>query len=215
MALPTANCPVHQRDKGLDADCGIVLDRRTHFTLGPDSLPHEGPDRIVARVLAHVTPQIVDEYPRAKLSVTKRAIFVEPNQPFSTGEDPTVDLIVGLERLGRGLWIPNTEQHRWDPSHPEKHTQLLTAEPKSLRVTRARAIRLAKAENKRSTSPLCSFNIEALALMFVEYGDRRQRAASAAVALEARISGSRRAADSRPSWSVSADQGCGPGLRRR
>ena len=69
-----------------------------------------------------------------------------------------------------GLWIPNTDAERWDPSHPEKHTELLTADPKSLRVVRARAIRLAKAENKRPDSrpPLCSFNLEALGWMFVE-----------------------------------------------
>jgi hypothetical protein len=38
-------------------------------------------------------------------------------------------------------------------------------------VTRARAIRLAKAENKRTAvPPLCSFNLEAFALMFVDRG---------------------------------------------
>jgi hypothetical protein len=171
LAHGTANCPIHQRDKGLDADCGIVLDRRTHYTLGPESPAHEGPDETVSQMIAHIAPRLADEYPRVKLTATKRAIFVEVNQPLGTGEDPTVDFIVGLERQGEGLWIPNTEQHRWDPSHPEKHTELLTAEPKSLRVTRARAIRLAKAENKRSTPPLCSFNVEALAWMFVSHGD--------------------------------------------
>jgi hypothetical protein len=39
LAHRTANCPVHQRDVGLDADCGIVLDRRAYPTLGPDSPP--------------------------------------------------------------------------------------------------------------------------------------------------------------------------------
>lgn len=176
LAHGTANCPIHHRDNGMDADCGVVLDRRTHYMLGPDSLVHDGPDAIVDQVMSHIRPRIVDEFPRAKLSVTKRAILVEMNQPFNTGEDPTVDLIVGLERQGIGLWIPNSEQHRWDSSHPEKHTEMLTAEPKSLRVTRARAIRLAKAENKRETPPLCSFNIEALALMFVDPGDSEPEA---------------------------------------
>jgi hypothetical protein len=89
---------------------------------------------------------------------------------MASGEDPTVDLVIGLERRGVGLWIPNTEDDRWDPSHPEKHTEMLTAEPKPLRVTRARAIRLAKAENKRSTPPMCSFNVETFGLMFVIHG---------------------------------------------
>lgn len=170
IAHGTANCPIHQRDKGLDADCGVVLDRRTHYNLGPDSPTQEGPDAIISAMVTHLRPRIVEEYPAAKLTVTKRAILVEVNQPLGTGEDPTVDFIVGLQRRDEGLWIPNTESHGWDPSHPEKHTELLTADAKSLRVTRARAIRLAKAENKRSKPPLCSFNVEALAWMFVEYG---------------------------------------------
>ena len=68
---------------------------------------------------------------------------------------------------------PNTETEAWDPSDPEEHTRLLTtkSDPKALRVTRARAIRLAKAENKRTAvPPLCSFNLEAFGLMFVELG---------------------------------------------
>lgn len=176
LAHGTANCPIHQRDKGLDADCGIVLDRRTHRDLGPDSMAGAGSSEIVSSMVAHLAPRIVEEYPKAKLTITKRAIFVEMNQPLSTGEDPTVDFIVGLERRAAGLWIPNTEEDRWDPSDPEEHTDLLTADPKALRVTRARAIRLAKAENKQSTPPLCSFNVEALAWMFVDAAHREPEA---------------------------------------
>ena len=173
LAHGTANCPVHERDKGLDADCGIVLDRRSHSTLGPDSPQQEGPTRIVEQVRNHLRPKIRAEYPDATFRITKRAIFIRFGAPLPTGEDPTVDLVVGLERReAPGLWIPNTcEAERWDPSHPEMHTQLLTAKPKDLRVVRARAIRLAKAENKRTGKPpLCSFNLEALAWMFVEQG---------------------------------------------
>ncbi|MDV6296943.1 hypothetical protein R3Q02_28350 [Rhodococcus aetherivorans] len=184
LAHGTANCPVHQRDKGLDADCGVVLDRRFHQLLGPDSVTNEGPNRIVDRMLEHLRPRVLKQYPAARFDITKRAIFVEFHEPMSNGEDPTVDLVVGLRRREEGLWIPNTEQRRWDASHPEKHTDLLTAEPKSLRVTRARAIRLAKAENKRPGAkpepPVCSFNLEALALMFVQPG---QNVATALLAL--------------------------------
>lgn len=184
LAHGTANCPIHQRDKGLDADCGVVLDRRVHRELGPDSLDDAGPNRTVEGVLEHVRPALVDLYPSVTFEITKRAILIEFHEPMSSGEDPTVDLVVGLRRLEEGLWIPNTEQRRWDPSHPEMHTELLTAEPKSLRVTRARAIRLAKAENKRVEGhldpPLCSFNLEALALMFVQPG---QGVATALLAL--------------------------------
>lgn len=172
LAHGTANCPVHQRDKGLDADCGLVLNRSIHPTLGPDSASRDGPDEIVDELLAHIEPKVQAEYPGAQLTVTKRAIFVQFHSPLPGGEDPTVDLVVGLERReAPGLWIPNTEQHRWDPSHPERHTELLNAEPKDLRVTRARAIRLGKAESKRLGEPaLCSFNLEALAWMFVKQG---------------------------------------------
>ena len=51
------------------------------------------------------------------------------------------------------------------------HTTLLTANPADLRLVRQHAIRLAKAENKHtSTPPLCSFNIEAFGWMFVKPG---------------------------------------------
>lgn len=172
LAHATANCPIHKRDKGLDADCGAVLSRATHRDIGPDSTSKQGPADVVGRILDHVRPAILDAYPAATLQTTKRAILIEFNDPLPNGEDPTVDLVAGLERKEKpGLWIPNLEKDRWDPSDPEEHTRLLTAEPKSLRVTRARAIRLAKAANKADSVPkLCSFNIEALAWMYVKPG---------------------------------------------
>ncbi|HET9291325.1 MAG TPA: hypothetical protein VFQ49_09600 [Actinomycetes bacterium] len=174
LAHGTANCPIHQRDKGLDADAGVVLDRRSHSTLGPDSEDQEGPGPIVEAMRNHLRRKLRQEYPQVKLQITKRAILITFGEPLPSGEDPTVDLVVGLERVNKpGLWIPNTETDDWDPSDPEEHTRLLTtpSDPKALRVTRARAIRLAKAENKRTAvPPLCSFNLEAFALMFVERG---------------------------------------------
>lgn len=172
LAHKTANCPIHLRDKGLDADGGVVLSRVVYNTLGPDSGVGTGPNSIVTSVMSFIAPTVQRSYPGAQLRVTKRAIFVDFHDPLPSGEDPTVDLVVGLERRNKpGLWIPNTELRRWDASHPEKHTELMTAEPKQLRLTRAHAIRLAKAENKRTgTPPLCSFNLEALAWMFVEAG---------------------------------------------
>jgi len=171
LAHGTANCPVHRRDVGLDADGGVVLDRRAYWHLGPDG-SGVGPDDIVEEVLDEVLPKFKAEYPNATAKITKRAILIEPHHPLSTVEDPSIDLIVALDRRDKpGLWIPNTQAHRWDPSHPEKHTDLLTTEPKSLRVTRAHAIRLAKGENKATDRPpLCSFNLEAFGLMFVVPG---------------------------------------------
>lgn len=172
LAHRTANCPIHHRDAGLDADCGIVLNRRAYPHLGPDSVSQVGPVDVVNQIARHLENSLMPAYPKLKVKVTKRAILLTFNEPLPAGEDPTVDIVVGLDRVGQsGLWIPNTEANRWDPSHPEKHTELLTAEPASLRLVRQHAIRLAKAENKRIAKPLlCSFNVEALGWMFVTPG---------------------------------------------
>jgi hypothetical protein len=169
LAHGTANCPVHQRDKGLDGDCGVVLDRRIHSDLGPDSPAGDGPTDVVEAMRDHLGPKVRAKYANARLKITKRAILVSFGAPLPTGEDPTVDLVVGLTRKDApGLWIPNTQRDTWDPSDPEEHTELLTGGSRGLRRTRARAIRLAKAENKRTAPPpLCSFNLEAFGWMFV------------------------------------------------
>lgn len=172
LAHRTANCPIHHRDVGLDADCGIVLDRRAYPHLGPDGVNQAGPVEVIGQMARHLDNSLKPAYQKLKVKVTKRAILLTFNEPLPAGEDPTVDIVVGLDRVGQpGLWIPNTEANRWDPSHPEKHTELLTAEPASLRLVRQHAIRLAKAENKRIAKPLlCSFNVEALGWMFVTPG---------------------------------------------
>jgi hypothetical protein len=98
LAHATANCPIHKRDKGLDADCGGVLTRVTHRDLGPDSSSGEGPASVVGRILDHIRPAVLDVYSAAALQTTKRAIFIEFNAPLPGGEDPTVDLVAALER---------------------------------------------------------------------------------------------------------------------
>lgn len=172
LAHGTANCPVHQRDKGLDADGGVVLDRRIWTSLGPDSATKGRPTPVVEQVRDAVAWRVRQTYPKATVEITKRAVLVEFHERLPGGEDPSADLVVGLTRADApGLWIPNTELDRWDPSDPEKHTELLTGQPAQLRRVRARAIRLAKAEMKRNGDPLlCSFNLEAFGLMFVQPG---------------------------------------------
>lgn len=152
-----------------DADGGLVLDRRVHVTLGPDSATGEGPQEIVDGVRAHVMAIVRDTYPDARSRLIKRAILIRFNEPTAEGVDPSVDLVVALTRKdAQGLWIPNRDKGNWDASHPEEHTRLLTADEKSLRVHRARVIRLAKAAIKHdSTHALISFNVEALALTHV------------------------------------------------
>lgn len=177
LAHGTANCPVHQRDKGLDADCGVVLDRRVHTWLGPDSMTGEGPTEVVEEIRDHISSKVRPTYPGATFKVTKRAILCTFGSPLPGGEDPTVDIVVGLTRRDApGLWIPNTYSDTWDPSDPEEHTKLLTSGTQSLRRARARAIRLAKAENKRT---LCSFNLEAFGWMFAAPGMNETNALAA------------------------------------
>jgi hypothetical protein len=147
-----------------DADCGVVLDRRSYYELGPDG-DGGAPNDIVEDVRLYIRDRLKDRYPDIAFRLTKRAIKITFNEPLPDGADPSVDLIVALTRAGGALWIPNLERKCWDASDPECHTRLLTAEPAGLRRMRAKVIRLAKAWNKQYSQPgLCSFNIEALAL---------------------------------------------------
>ena len=147
-----------------DADCGIVLDRRSYYELGPDG-DGGAPNDIVENVRTYILDQLKGQHPDIAFRLTKRAIKITFNEPLRDGSDPSVDLIVALTRAAGALWIPNLERQCWDASDPESHTRLLTAEPARLRRVRAKVIRLAKAWNKQYAQPgLCSFNIAALAL---------------------------------------------------
>lgn len=153
-----------------DADCGVVLDRRSYTALGPDG-EGEGPGDVVEEMRTLLRDELRDVYPDIAFRITKRAIKITFNQPLLSGCDPSVDLIVALTRVSEGLWIPNMKRPGWDASDPERHTELLVDEPKSRRVTRARVVRLAKAWNGQSAKKgLASFNIEVLALRCVEKG---------------------------------------------
>jgi hypothetical protein len=147
-----------------DADGGIVLDRRVWTELGPDG-DDVGPSEVVEEVRSTVRDTLKTTYPNLKTRLSKRAIVLKFHEELPNGTDPSVDLIVGLQRRAGGLWIPNLDEDTWDPSDPICHTELLTADPKAVRVARARVIRLAKAWNVQYSVPgMCSFNVEALAL---------------------------------------------------
>lgn len=162
VAHGTVRCPVK------DADSGVVLDRRTWPQLGPDG-SGLGPCRIVQHMAEFIHRELVRECPAVTFEISKRAIVFTFHEPLGTEdpqEDPSVDLIVGLTRQDAPrLWIPNTRRDDWDASHPERHTELLTANPAELRVFRARTIRLTKAiiGADGEYAVLSSFNIEALA----------------------------------------------------
>jgi hypothetical protein len=145
----------------------VVLDRRSHLTLGPDG-DGVGCRQIVDQVADHVAAALSKKYPSATVSIPgKRAILVEFHDPIGDNdEDPSVDLIVGLTRAksAPGLWIPNRETDGWDASDPETHTQLFTDGDAALRRVRRRSVRLAKGWARQfDLVPLCSFNLEALA----------------------------------------------------
>lgn len=164
----TAIARILKTEQGVDGDCGVVLDRRGQWSLlGPDG-ECLGPTDVVTEVQGWIGPIIREEYPQAKVwTTTKRAIVARFGQPLDDypDDDPTVDLIVALDRVGAaGLWIPNLYAGSWDASHPEQHNELLNAEPKSLRIKRARVVRLAKGWSRSNGRPVSGFNIEALAL---------------------------------------------------
>ena len=156
----------HTANDDTDADCGVVLDRRHYAELGPDG-DNVGPSDIVEKMREWLREQLKGQYPDIQFRVTKRAIKISFNEPLPGGTDPTADLVVALTRKEpqAGLWIPNRDQGRWDASHPERHTELMRAEPGELRRKRARVIRLVKGWNKGFSEPgLSGFNITALAL---------------------------------------------------
>ena len=160
-----------------DADSGLVLDRRSYPTLGPDG-DNEGPDDVIDELQELVGPKVREKYPKAEVKKSRRGLLVEFNEPGTDAEDPTVDLIVTLTRKDAdGLWIPDreakAETDRWTPSHPEKHTELFTGGAKELRALRARVARMAKAWNKQwdeGDRALSSFNIAALAWEYADDG---------------------------------------------
>ena len=153
-----------------DADAGVVLDRRSFPDLGPDG-KGIGPNAIVKEMAAFIYARLKDDYPGLRYEIGRRAIKFTFSDPVK-GQDPYVDLIVGLTRVNaEGLWIPRLWDGSWDASHPEEHTRQLTSESiaRDLRVHRAQEIRLGKGCMKQDDQPvLSSFHVEARALRDLE-----------------------------------------------
>lgn len=164
VAHGTVNSPV------TDADAGVVLDRRSWPTLGPDG-QGEGPATVVDALCEIIGSIVRESYPDAKMRRSRRGVLVTFSEPLEDEQDPTVDLIPALTRKDAdGLWIPDLDDNSWSPSHPEKHTDLFTSGEKELRVHRARVTRVVKSWNKQwahGNRALSSFNIEALAWEYV------------------------------------------------
>jgi len=164
IAHETVNDPV------VDADAGVVLDRRSCPALGPDE-SGEGPTATVRSMADWVATGLSTRYPSLTVEVTKRAILVAFHEPMDVAgsavprQDPSVDLIVALTRAsGSGIWIPNTEEDDWDASDPERHTELFRQGDPELRRNRRRAIRLSKLLHRQfgGEPAVSSFNQEAI-----------------------------------------------------
>jgi hypothetical protein len=157
-----------------DGDCGIVLDRRVYPELGPDGAG-VGPMDIVREVLELVVRELRPTYPFVTAELMKRGILVEFHEPIDEDQDPTVDLVIALNRRDdNALWIPKIDWHEtgatWSPGHPKKHVELLTSGTADLKRDRARVIRVAKAwRNQEEQAGICSFNLAALALECITY----------------------------------------------
>ncbi len=165
VAHGTVNAPV------TDADAGIILDRRTYPTLGPDG-EDKGPEDIVDELCELIGPVVREDYPDAAMRRSRRGVYVTFASPLDDEQDPTVDLIPTLTRKDAdGLWIPDLDNNCWSASHPEKHTELFTSGTKERKALRARVARLAKAWNKQwatDNRALSSFNIEALVWEYID-----------------------------------------------
>jgi len=170
LSQHTQNHPIN------DGDAGLVLNRVYYPKLGPEG-GGERPDEVVSALCSLLGPAVRETYPSGKCGNSKRGPKINFGSPID-GQDPSVDIIVALTRKdGPGLWIPNLERGTWEASHPEQHTKLLNTEPRSLRTTRRKVIRLLKAWNKQFAVPaFSSFHLSVLALEFVEQGQGTAKA---------------------------------------
>jgi hypothetical protein len=152
-----------------DGDGGVVLDRRVYSNLGPDG-DNIGPLQVVEDMRAWVQDRVVEHHANADVSVMKRGLLVQVFEPLGEEQDPTVDLVIALNRReDDALRIPRIDweerTHRWDPGHPEKHVQLLLAGTKDLVRSRAHVIRVGKAwKNQLNPEGMCSFLVTTLGL---------------------------------------------------
>ncbi len=164
-----------------DGDCGLVLDRRVFPELGPDG-NGVGPMEKVRAVKRLLLSGLRDTYPNVTVEVMKRGLLIEMHEPMDEDQDPTVDLVIALNRRqDDALWIPkidwDDESATWSPGHPKKHLQLLRGGSEDLIRVRSRIIRLGKAWKNQFDDPgICSFNIAALALEAIEFPEPLDRA---------------------------------------
>lgn len=149
-----------------DADGSLVLDRRTYHQYGPDG-DGLGPTDLVTGVAEVIRDTVTQVYPNVYISTNhKRAIYFRFRDPLPDGQDPTVDLVIGLNRKDEpGIWIPNLDDDNWDASDPAKHTELVKARRQSTNHISSKVVRALKLFSKQSGKELLtSFHWTALML---------------------------------------------------
>lgn len=149
-----------------DADGSLILDRRIHAKYGPDG-DGVGPSELIMDVAEYVRDTVKQVYPDVYISTNhKRAIYFRFRQPLEDGQDPTVDLVIGLNRKDLpGIWIPNLDDDNWDPSDPGKHTELVKARRQSTNHASSKVVRTLKLYSKQwDNELLASFHLTALML---------------------------------------------------
>lgn len=146
-----------------DVDVGVVVDEAAE-THGPG---RRGPRELMERAAQRIRDELAEEYAGlvVKVEGQTRALLVSFGDPVTPGqEDFTADVIVAIDNQdGDGLFIPNGDG--WDRSHPQAHTTMIRiANRDKTDYTYAKVVRLLKHWNRSNGSPVCSWNIKALAL---------------------------------------------------
>ncbi len=154
-----------------DADGSVVMNRQIYTAYGPDG-GGGGPRELVESIADDLRNLVSQIYPNVYVSINhKHAILFRFREPLADGSDPTVDLVISLNRKEGGLWIPHLPKNRWDAADPETHTKLVKSKQQETNRTSTKVVRAAKLYAKQWTVPLLSsFHLTALMLASIEKG---------------------------------------------
>lgn len=155
-----------------DADGSLVLNRQVYPAYGPDG-DGLGPRDLVESIADDLRNLVSQIYPEVYVSTDHRhAIYFRFREPLADGSNPTVDLVISLNRKDAiGLWIPNLPKDSWDAADPAQHTQLVIAKRKATKRVSTKVVRVAKLYAKQWDTPLLSsFHLTALMLSSLEKG---------------------------------------------
>ncbi|MBW3569121.1 hypothetical protein KY385_03275 [Candidatus Parcubacteria bacterium] len=157
-----------------DADGAVVLSRKQYPDYGSDG-ENKGPRELVEAITDDMRNLVQQNYPNVGVSTNhKRAIYFRFFEPMEDGQDPTVDLVIALNRKDEpGLWIPHLGRNIWQASHPEKHSELVKAKRDATNHISTKVVRISKLYAKQWKTPglLYSFHLTALMLESLSFGE--------------------------------------------